>query len=95
MLRAFVLALAVVLMLIGIWPCANGGHVIWPVLIWGVVLLVATIFERWRYRANATREGEGWVATDERFIDPESGKLMQVYYQASTGERRYEPVANQ
>ncbi len=92
MLRAFVLALSVGLMLIGVWPCVNGAHVIWPALIWGVVLFLATIFERWRYRANAQHTGEGWVATEERFIDPESGKLVQVYYQASTGERRYEPV---
>ena len=95
MLRAFVLALSVVLMLIGLWPCVNGAHVLWPVLIWGAVLFIATIFERWRYLATTRREGEGWVATDERFIDPESGKLVQVYYQASTGERRYEPVADQ
>jgi hypothetical protein len=92
MLRGFVLVLSLVLMLIGLWPCVNGAHVLWPVFIWGVVLLLATIFERWRYRANAGRDGVGWVATDERFIDPESGKLVQVYYQASTGERHYEPV---
>ena len=95
MLRAFVLALSIVLMLIGIWPCHSGEHAIWPALIWGAALFLATIFERWRYRANAKREGEGWIATDERFIDPESGKLVQVYYQASTGERRYEPVVEQ
>jgi hypothetical protein len=95
MLRAFVLALSVVLMLIGAWPGINGSHVIWPLLIWGALLFLATLFERWRYRANTRREGEGWVATDERFIDPESGKLVQVYYQSTTGERRYEPVAEQ
>ena len=92
MLRAFVLVLAAVLMAIGLWPCYYHEHPAWPPLIWGVVLLVATVFERWRYREHASREGGGWVATDERFVDPESGKLMQVYYQASTGERRYEAV---
>ena len=92
MLRAFVLLLAIVLILIGLWPCVAGGPAAWPALAWGIVLFLATLFERWRYRANTPRGGEGWVATDERFIDPESGKLVQVYYQASTGERRYEPV---
>ena len=92
MLRAFVLVLAVVLMAIGIWSCFGAGHVAWPALIWGIVLFLATLFERWRYRAHASRDGDGWVATEERFVDPESGKLMQVFYQASTGERRYEAV---
>ena len=92
MLRAFVLLLSVALIAAGIWPCFGAGHVVWPALVWGVLLLLGTLFERWRYRANASREGEGWVATEERFVDPESGKLMQVYYQASSGERRYEAV---
>jgi hypothetical protein len=91
MLRGFVLLLAIALIAFGLWTCV-AGPTAWPVLIWGIVLLLATLFERWRYRANAPRTGDGWVATEERFIDPESGKLVQVYYQASTGERRYEPV---
>ena len=33
--------------------------------------------------------GAGWVATKERFVDPESGKLVTVFYQPATGERRY------
>ena len=92
MLRAFVLLLSVALLALGAWLSISSAHVVWPVLIWGAILFVGTLFERWRYSANARREGEGWVATGERFIDPESGKLVQVYYQASTGERRYEPI---
>lgn len=92
MLRAFVLLLAIASIAVSLWPVANGGPLIWPAMVWGVLLLLGTVFERWRYRGNGGRSGEGWVATEERFIDPESGKLVQVYYQASTGERRYEPV---
>ena len=92
MLRTFVLLLSIALMAAGLFVSFVGGHVAWPMLIWCAILFLGTVFERWRYGANARREGEGWVATDERFIDPESGKLMQVYYQASTGERRYEPI---
>jgi len=56
----------------------------------GLVLIGAVLFERWRYkRLAATRPGPGWVATDERFVDPESGKLVTVYYRPATGERRY------
>jgi hypothetical protein len=29
------------------------------------------------------------VSTNERFIDPESGKTVTVFYQPFTGERRY------
>jgi hypothetical protein len=58
--------------------------------IWGVLLIVGLLIERWRYKPlSGPRPGPEWVATDERFIDPESGKLVTVYYQPATGERRY------
>jgi hypothetical protein len=93
-LRAFLLVVSLVLMAIGLWPCMAGARPLYPPLIWGGVLCVATVLERWRYRSQPGREGAIWEATDERFIDPESGKLMQVYYQPQSGERRYEPVAD-
>jgi hypothetical protein len=56
----------------------------------GLLLIGAVIGERWRYqRLQARRPGSGWIATHERFVDPESGKLVTVFYRASTGERRY------
>ncbi len=59
----------------------------------GLLLMAAILFERWRYKHVAgSRPGPEWVATDERFVDPESGKLITVYYQPSTGERRYVAV---
>jgi hypothetical protein len=58
--------------------------------IWGVLLIVGLLIERWRYKPlSGPRPGPDWIATDERFIDPESGKLVTVYYQPATGERRY------
>jgi hypothetical protein len=30
-----------------------------------------------------------WHPTDEKFVDPESGKLVTVWFDPSTGERRY------
>jgi hypothetical protein len=59
------------------------------------VLLVAVVFERWRYRNNHQSLSGDWEATDECFVDPESGKLVQVWYQASTGERRYLPASDE
>jgi hypothetical protein len=56
----------------------------------GLILLFALAVERWRYKPVTTRRpGPEWVSTNERFIDPESGETVTVYYQPSTGERRY------
>jgi hypothetical protein len=56
----------------------------------GLVLLLGLLVERWRYKPlTAGRPGPDWVPTRERFVDPESGKLVTVFYQPSTGERRY------
>ena len=56
----------------------------------GLVLLFALVVERWRYKARTSRRpGPDWVPTNERFVDPESGSLVTVFYQPSTGERRY------
>jgi len=97
-MRAFLLVVSLLLVAIGLWPCMAGARPLYPALIWGGVLCVATLLERWRYRGEPGgqpgREGAVWEATDERFIDPESGKLMQVYYQPQSGERRSEPVAD-
>lgn len=56
----------------------------------GLVLLFALVVERWRYKPVTGRPpSPDWVATSERFVDPESGKLVTVFYQPATGERRY------
>ena len=64
-----------------------------PAAIWGGVLLLALGVERWRYRQPQSRPDDAWVATDERFVDVETGKTMQVWYQARTGARRYVEIA--
>ena len=56
----------------------------------GLLLLFGLATERWRYKPVLVRQpGADWVATTERFVDPESGKTVTVVYQPSTGERRY------
>jgi hypothetical protein len=79
---------------VGIWPLLCGG-----------VLLIAIVLERNRYRSEAAERtsepsgpggGEpGALAADsslttERFIDPTSGRLMRVFIDPQTGERRYQ-----
>ncbi|HUX32407.1 MAG TPA: hypothetical protein VMV51_00935 [Gemmatimonadaceae bacterium] len=46
------------------------------------------LFERWRYTPPPPRIGS-WQATGERFLDPGSGKFVQVYFNPDTGERHY------
>ncbi|MBS0373330.1 MAG: hypothetical protein JSR73_02020 [Proteobacteria bacterium] len=54
----------------------------------GVVVLVGVAIERWRYRTTP-RPGADWQPTGERFVDPESGRSVDVFYDPKTGERRY------
>jgi hypothetical protein len=91
-LRMAVLGLGAALAGGGLWlivagcPLGFGLRLAIP----GLVLIGAVIGERWRYRrVHAARPGPEWVATGERFVDPESGKLVTVFYRPSTGERRY------
>lgn len=58
--------------------------------VWAVILLLAALFERWQYKPLGPRPpGPDWQDTGERFVDPETGKLVTVYFHPSTGERRY------
>jgi hypothetical protein len=53
-------------------------------------LFVGLLIERWRYKPlTEPRPGPDWQATEERFVDPETGKLVTVYFNPATGERRY------
>jgi hypothetical protein len=55
----------------------------------GVVIVLGTLFERWRYRPRHSRPGTRWEPTGERFEDPETGKTVHVFYDPGSGERRY------
>ena len=57
---------------------------------WGLILLIGVAIERWRYKPLAERSpGPDWTVTDERFVDPETGKMVTVYYHPGSGQRRY------
>ncbi len=58
--------------------------------VWAAIFLIGLVVERWRYKGlAATPPGPDWQRTDERFVDPETGKLVTVYFHPRTGERRY------
>jgi hypothetical protein len=61
-----------------------------PLAVWGAILAGSVLVERWRYRPLADDPpGGDWQATQELFVDPESGRLVTVFFNPATGERRY------
>jgi hypothetical protein len=83
LIGAGLLAVAVVALMSGAAEAAPMPAIL------GVVVLVGVAFERWRYKPLIASAGPGFHPTEERFIDPESGRAVQVYVHAETGERRY------
>jgi len=63
-----------------------------PLLVFGGLLTFGTLFERWRYKWLHTAEAAKGAPTGERFVDPVSHELVEVYYDATTGERSYVKV---
>ena len=90
MLRTTVIAAAAILTCAGVGLIACGVHVPgWQAVVIGVVVLIGTLFERWRYRRIEEPSNGRWQRTDEQFIDPSTGDPVEVMFDPSTGERRY------
>jgi hypothetical protein len=74
---------------------AIGGLVVWNVgggpvlLILGVIAIATGLLEPIYGRVIGRPPGGDWRPTDERFVDPETGKLVTVWFEPATGERRY------
>ena len=68
----------------GLWGLAVGG-----------VLLAVAVFEVGRYRSGPSEPDRpaSLQRTDEVFVDPSSGQRTRVWFDPTTGERRYEPEA--
>lgn len=90
MLRTIVIAVATALMCVGIGLIAHGVQVPgWQALIIGALVLLGTLFERWRYRPIEQKPKDPWQRTGEQFLDPSTGKPVEVMFDPRTGERRY------
>ncbi|HEY2534908.1 MAG TPA: hypothetical protein VGJ20_44555 [Xanthobacteraceae bacterium] len=90
MLRAVVIAGGAILTCAGIVLIASGVHVPgWQALAVGVIVLLGTLFERWRYRRIEKPPNGNWHRTEEQFIDPSSGEPVEVMFDPRTGERLY------
>jgi hypothetical protein len=93
MLRTAVLILGCLVVALGAYLCTKGvatGGV--QTLVGGAVLVLGTLFERWHYyNRNASTDGD-WQPTGERFVDPATGKNVEVLYDPQSGERRYREI---
>jgi hypothetical protein len=61
----------------------------------GFILVSAVLLERKRYRTQVDRTQRLWHPTGERFVDPTTERLIEVFYNPATGERDYREVTRQ
>ncbi len=88
-LRNVLLALSAAVLALALIQIALGKDGTWPILaVYSAVVLVALLVERRRYAPSVNR-GEDWRFTGERFTDPTSGKLIDVFENPATGKRDY------
>jgi len=85
--RGLALIAGAVLAACGAWLWTYGGGPI--LLIVGVIAIITALLEPIYGRANGKPAGSDWRSTDEKFVDPETGKLVTVWFDPETGERRY------
>jgi hypothetical protein len=91
MLRVVVVSVCVLLALTAAGQVALGRPYGWlPVGIEAAIFALLIAFERGRYRPRLTVNGP-WTPTGERFADPTSGEVIDVYANPGTGERDYRP----
>lgn len=92
MLRSTVLTVALLVLASGLLLLLVRPGEALPALVFGGLLTLGTVFERWRYKRLHTAQTAKGVPTGERFIDPVTQALIEVYYDAATGERSYVKV---
>jgi hypothetical protein len=87
MLRNVLLAVALALLAI-VFLIALGNPGLWPPTFVLALIVSAILFENRRYRHHMTEGGAGMTPTNERFLDPETGRPTRVWIGAN-GERHY------
>jgi type IV secretory pathway VirB3-like protein len=61
----------------------------------GCILVSAVLLERKRYRTQVDRTQGHWQPTGERFVDPTTRQLIEVFYNSATGKRDYREITRQ
>jgi hypothetical protein len=64
---------------------------LFPLVLFAAVILIWLVFRRGGYKREPLGRppGPGWTFTGERFADPGSGEMVEVWYSADSGERAY------
>lgn len=64
--------------------------VIWLLIVL-LPLIVWALFRKGGYKRQPldVPPGPGWVRTEERFVDPSSGEMLDVWFDPQSGERAY------
>lgn len=90
MLRAVVAAFGVCLLIAGLVLVVLPPHAGWGLLVFGALVVLSLLFEgRYRGQKTAAPEPSAWQPTGEKFIDPGTGRTVEVDYDPETGERNY------
>ena len=95
--RVLAVAIGAVFFVIGIvFAIAAGGalHFPWlPSLLLGTLIVITAVAEP-VYGALVGRPplSDSWRPTGEKFVDPASGKPVEVWFDEATGERKYVDV---
>jgi hypothetical protein len=89
-LRKTVLAIGCALTGAGLVASIAVGASMLPLVILPGLLVIVLLCERFLYKPILdVPPGAGWQRTPERFQDPKSGRIIVVFYNPRTGERRY------
>jgi len=89
-LRKVLVAVGVLLLLAAAVFLALGLYPFLPhLLVLGLMLSAGIVWERWQYKKPQAGPDPGWRATGERFVDPQSGKTLEVYFDPRSGESHY------
>jgi hypothetical protein len=89
--RAAILTVGILMLLAGVALLAadEAAPALWLLVVGGAIT-VGTVLERVIYKPLLRGSpGPGWVKTAERFIDPDTGRPVDVFYNPASGERQY------
>ena len=66
-------------------------RILFPVAFFIALILIWFFFRQNGYKRHPldAPPGRDWTLTAERFLDPQSGELLEVWYCPRTGERAY------
>jgi hypothetical protein len=85
--RSWALTAGLLVLVSGTALWATTGNPV--IFIIGALAVLTSIVERTYGAPSRAPSGSALRPTDERFIDPETGRLVTVWFDARTGERRY------